>query len=235
MTTVFDERLLGALPSPPDPRDLDITPLLDTAPRLPRRHVAALMPRVLDQGDTGRCVAFASTGIKQWEERRDGHTFLGFDPDWLYLQAGGTQDRQGGLFCRAALRVLKHEGARLERHPGSEAGFRIAAYYAVPFALDTLKRALLAYGPLLIASVWYGSWFHPRDGILPAPDGHVVGGHARVFFGWDDSVNGGAFLVRNSWGRDWPGSVNGNTYDAYRHLLPALHDAWKARDVKETA
>lgn len=230
--TILDERLLGAIPSPPDPNDFQLEPQLDTAAPLPGRFVSTLMPPVSNQGDTGRCVAFSSTGMKQWQERRDGHGFLPLDADWLYLAAGGSNDRQRGLTCRNALSVLLHRGEPLIGHPGTAPDFRIAAYYAVPFTVAALKAALFQFGPLLIASAWYGNWFHPKSGILPAPVGHVVGGHARVLFGWDDAVNSGSFLVRNSWGA-WPGSVNGNSYDAFRYLVPAIHDAWKSVDRKE--
>lgn len=227
---IFDERLLGAIPSPTDPKDFQLLPKLDMAARLPSRFVSTLLAPPLNQGNTGRCVAFASTGVKQWEERRDGHGFLDLDADWLYLQAGGSADRQRGLTTRAALSVLLHQGIPIVGRPDTAASSRIAEYFAVPFTVDALKRALIQFGPLLIASQWFATWFHPVKGVIPAPIGPAIGGHARVLFGWDDSVNGGSALVRNSWGRRW--GSNGNSYDAWRHLVPAIHDAWKVIDRK---
>lgn len=231
--TEFDGFGLGAIPSPPDARDFPL--VLDTAAPLPARFVSTLMPPVSNQGNTGRCVAFSSTGLKQWEERRDGHGFLNLDRDWLYQHAEaidglpGAPNDQRGTTCRAALTVLLKQGQPIVGQPASAASHKIAAYYAVPMTADAIKRAILQHGPVLIASVWYASWFRPVKGILPAPSGGIVGGHARLAFGWDDAVAGGSLLVRNSWSARW--GVNGNSYDAYRYLIPALHDAWRATDV----
>lgn len=220
---------LGAIPSPPDPRDWPLA--LDTAAPLPARFVSTSMPPVGDQGNTGRCVAFSSRGLKQWEEFRDGHGVLDLDAQWLYERAqavDGIPLPHEGTTCRAALSVLLKQGMPLAGQ-AAHGQNRIAAYYAVPLTVDAIKRAVLQSGPVLIASTWFSSWFKPlRGGILPAPSGGVAGGHARIVFGWDDSVNGGSLLVRNSWGPRW--GVNGNSYDPYRYLLPALHDAWRAVD-----
>lgn len=225
---------LGAIPSPPDARDFPIT--LDQAVALPARFVSTLMPPVSNQGATGRCVAFSSTGLKQWEERRDGHpTFLNLDREWLYQHAEaidglpGAPNDQRGTTCRAAMKVLLNQGQPIVGQPQTAASHKIAAYYAVPLVADSIKRAVMQHGPVVIASVWYASWFRPVKGILPAPSGGVVGGHARLAFGWDDGVAGGSLLVRNSWGGRW--GVNGNSYDPFRYLIPALHDAWRATDV----
>lgn len=227
---ILDERLLGAIPSPTDPLDFQLLPKLDMAAKLPSRFVSPLMAPPLNQGNTGRCVAFSSTGVKQWEERRDGHGFLPLDADWLYLQAGGSADRQRGLTCRNALGVLLKQGIPIVGHPGTASDFRIGEYYAVPFIEDAIKRAVMQFGPLLIATQWFANWFHPVKGVIPSPIGPAIGGHARVLFGWDDSVAGGTAITRNSWGKGW--GTNGNSYDAWRHLIPAIHDAWKVIDRK---
>lgn len=199
---------------------------------LPPRYVAPLMPPVLNQHTSPMCVGFSTAGVKGFEERRDGHGFLGFDPAWLYRLAqgfDGLPNPHDGTTLRAALRVMKGTGYALLGHPEAAGHFKIAAYYAVPQDTNSIKRAVIQHGPVLIGSAWYRSWFRPTNGIMPNPFGGVVGGHARYVFGWDDSVNGGSFLVRNSWGKTW--GVNGNSYDAYRYLVPALHDAWRATDV----
>lgn len=234
----FDENGLGlgAIPSPADPRDFPL--VLDTAAVLPARFLSTLMPPVLNQNihpkgeDLGTCVAHTGAAAKAWEERHDGHGFLDFDPFWLYHRAqaiDGVPGDHEGTTIRAALRVLKGTGMALRGHPEVAGSYKIAAYYAVPLNADSIKRAIQQHGPVLIASVWYSSWFRPAKGILPRPAGGVVGGHARLAFGWDDTVGGGSLLVRNSWGDRW--GVNGNSYDPYHFLIPALHDAWRATDV----
>lgn len=226
----LNELGLGGIPSPADTRDYPIQ--LDLAGPLPARYVSKLLPPPLNQKSSPMCVGYSSAGVKGWEERHDGHGFLPFDPAWLYgkaQQIDGIPSPHDGTTIRAALRVLKGAGMALIGHPEVAANFKIGAYYAVPQTEDGIKRAILQSGPVLIGSVWFNSWFRPVKGILPAPSGGIAGGHARYAFGWDDNVDGGSLLVRNSWGAKW--GVNGNSYDRYDYILPALHDAFRAVDV----
>lgn len=238
MTTEFDVRLLGSVPSPVDDRDYPVQPLLDEAVPVPAKFRLKLLGPVLDQGNTGRCVAFSGTGIRQQEERAGGDWPKGWPPldaQWLYDEArkiDGISDQFAGTTIRAALHVLAKKGQPLVGKPATTPQFRIAEYRAVPFRAIDIKRALMAVGPVWIGTRWYANWFHPIKGIMPSPIGPSIGGHARFIFGWDDTVAGGSFLVRNSWGRDWPGSINGNSYDPYAALVRNLHDAWTTLDMK---
>ncbi len=81
---------------------------------------------------------------------------------------------------------------------GDAGHHRIAAYYAVPRDLATIKAAIFDLGPIVVSTTWYRSWFHPADGVLPRPD-VAVGGHAIVAYGWDAR----GLRLRNSWGADW--------------------------------
>ena len=221
---------LGAHPSPPDPRDwpLELAPLV--AP-LPRRWVAKGMGPVLNQRDTPQCVAYASSGMKTWQEKRDHHGVVDFDESWLYLRCKEVDSIVGpGTDGRSAMRVLKGTGCRALGRSEPMSHWRIAAYYAVPVALETLKTALSQYGPILLGSAWYGDWFRPVNGIIGRKAGGLAGGHATLLFGWDDDVAGGSLLIRNSWGL-YPGSTNGNFYAPYRFFMPETFEAWKAVDT----
>jgi Papain family cysteine protease len=229
---------LGALPSPADPRDFPIE--LDQAIVLPRRFLLTKMPPVLNQNvhpptePLGTCVGHTAAAVKAYEELHDGHAALPFDPFWLYHMGqrfDGIPVAHEGTTLRAVLRVMKGTGAALRGHPETAGNFKIAAYYAVPQTEDAIKRAIFQYRqPVLIASQWFGNWFRPAGGVMPRPIGSPVGGHARWVWGWDDGVGGGAALVRNSWGARW-GNGAGSSYDPWRYLIPALHDAWRATDV----
>ena len=220
---------LGALPSPPDDRDyaLQLAPL--TAP-LPRRFVCDGMGPVLDQGAKPQCVAYASSGSQAWRAKRDAEGVVDFDEEWLYVRCKAIDGIPGdGTDGRSAMRVLKGSGMKALNRPEPPEHFKVAAYYAVPLALATLKTALMQYGPIVVGGRWYNAWFRPVKGILPPAGGGVAGGHAVLLFGWDDDVASGSLLVRNSWGV-YPGSVNGNFYAPYARYLPSLWEAWKALD-----
>ena len=67
---------LGALPDPPDERDYPLSALyasegLTASVVLPASYTAPGMPPVLDQHATPMCVAYSSSAMKAWQDRRD--------------------------------------------------------------------------------------------------------------------------------------------------------------------
>lgn len=61
----------------------------------------------------------------------------------------------------------------------------------------------------------------------PSPDNEsVLGGHEVLAFGFDDTVNGGSFQIRNSWGAGW--GASGNFWMRYQDAADSnvLLDAW---------
>ena len=221
---------LGAVPSPTDPRDF-LLELPAEARALPYRYAATLMPPVLNQGATPTCVGHAGAAVKAWEERRDPSwaRFLAIDPMWIYRRAKATDGlpHVQGTFPRAALAVLLREGALLRGASAPNGRLRIAAYYRVPVDVEAMKRAILAYGPLFVATSWSKSWFRPSAGRLPDPS-TPAGGHAFVVYGWNDKIAGGSWIARNSWGRAW--GVRGDFFMPYGLWTAAEPEAWKALD-----
>lgn len=217
---------LGALPDPPDERDYPLSALyasegLTASVVLPASYASPAMPPVLDQHATPMCVAYSSSAMKAWQDRRDQERFFDFDEPKFFGQIGGTS---AGAYVRDAM-----ERMRLYGYPvvasGGAGSHKIAAYYAVPRDLATIKAAILDLGPIVVSTTWYRSWFHPVNGVLPAAD-VAVGGHAIVAYGWDAK----GLRLRNSWGSGW--GVAGDCWmPAY--LLPHLNGAWKAVDTIE--
>ena len=170
-------------------------------------------------------------GSQTWRAKRDAEGVVDFDEGWLYTRCKAIDGIPGdGTDGRSAMRVLKGSGMKALNRPEPPEHFKVAAYYAVPLDLTSMKTALVQYGPLVVGGRWWDSWFRPVKGILPPPGGRVAGGHAVLIFGWDDDVASGSLLVRNSWGV-YTGSVNGNFYAPYGRYLPSLWEAWKATDV----
>lgn len=66
-----------------------------------------------------------------------------------------------------------------------------------------------------------------NDGIwAPRMSEQILGGHEVLAIGYDDSVNGGSFEIRNSWGAGW--GVSGNFFMRYADAANSniLMDAW---------
>ena len=113
---VLGPHLLGAIPSPPDDRDYQLADELDTAATLPPSFRLKLLAPALNQGNTGRCVAFSGTGLRQQQERSDGDWPKGWpplDPEWLYEHAEAIDGiptppgPQRGTTIRAALQIAR--------------------------------------------------------------------------------------------------------------------------------
>jgi hypothetical protein len=222
---------LGAIEDPPDDRDYPLDALyaaegIDPTPEdaLPSAYRAPGMPAVLDQGSSPMCVAFGSSGIKGWQDRRDQDRYFDFDEPTFFRRIGGTQN---GAVPRVAMERLRAYGYPVVS-VDQEGLHKIAAYYAVPPTASSLRSAIYDLGPVGFSSSWYSSWFRPVNGVLPPPTSKV-GRHFFIAYGWDAS---GRILCRNSWGTDW-GLAGDFLIPAGYLNADGTSGAWKTADVIE--
>ena len=155
---------LGALPDAPDERDYPISALyaaegLTATVTLPAFYAAPGMPPVLNQHATPMCVAYSSSAMKAWQDRRDQERFFDFDEPKFFGQIGGTS---AGAYVRDAMERMRRYGYPVVAS-GDAGSHKIAAYYAVPHDLATIKAAILDLGPIVVSTTWYRSWFHPVE------------------------------------------------------------------------
>jgi hypothetical protein len=109
---------LGALPDAPDDRDYPLSALyaaegLTASVVLPASYAAPGMPPVLDQRATPMCVAYSSSAVKAWQDRRDQERFVDVDEPRFFAAIGGTA--QGAYVGDAMERVA----ASLSLRPGA--------------------------------------------------------------------------------------------------------------------
>lgn len=226
---------LGFIPSEPDSRDylLKLAPLTEPLPLKYSAYDDTLYP-VYNQGRSSLCATYASAALKTWEERGDEKRIDIFDAKWLYVKCKKIDGHplESGTTLRAAMQVLKAEGMPLARTFGRNANkHKIAAYYKVPFDVHNLKLAIQQYGPIIVGQVWFESWMSPEDGVLPIPE-KVAGGHATIYYGWDDTIKTsaglGGLLGQNSWGLKW--GKAGSYVLPYPYTMYFV-EAFKAVDV----
>ncbi len=218
---------LGAVQSPPDPRDWPVSAAYSALGVEPVASPPAAyrapdpMPPVLDQGVTPQCVAYSAAGLKLWQDLRDTGPF---EPDEsrFFGMIHGTSD---GAYPRDAMAAMLSAGYPVAGHPELAPQHRIAAYFAVPTDRLSLQQAIMALGPVVVATPWASSWFHPVNGVLPAFD-RVVGGHAILAVGWDAT----GLRLRNSWGAGW--GQRGEATMPWASVA-GLWEAWKAIDAIE--
>lgn len=213
---------LGAIESPPDARDYPLE--LDQATPLPASFTVAHLSPIYNQHQTPMCVAYSAAGEQQSFDLADqGHTYA-WDFAYFFRRIGGGPN---GAIIRNALDERLHRGYPLlpSNSGNSQAAHRIAAYYAVSKTQDSLKRALVQYGTLVLGTPWFNSWFDPNpDGTLPSAD-YIVGGHAIDVTGYDAQ----GLWLSNSWGPGW--AVKGRCRMPWYAVLHSVREVWKAVDV----
>jgi hypothetical protein len=224
---------LGRHRDPADERDYTWrATVIPTEATVPLRFTLGAVGPVLDQGDTPQCVCYTSASVKLHEEWRDHLHYYAFDPGWLYTQCKKIDGIPGdGTIYRAALDVMLKTGMRAVVS-GQERFYKIGSYVRCT-SIQQIKEAIFIGDGVVglgldIDMSWAGP--HVSDGIIDPPTNDPIGGHEISAVGWDDSVAGGSFRIKNSWGPTW--GDNGFAYLPYRHLSAYPDwDAWKALDA----
>lgn len=85
--------------------------------------------------------------------------------------------------------------------------------------IDSIKNALINYGPLVICMIVRSDFQRYSGGIYRNLWGKIEGGHVITIFGYDDSQQ--CWLIKNSWGKGWgeEGWIR-VSYNAHRPLRP---------------
>lgn len=94
-------------------------------------------------------------------------------------------------------------------------------------SIDFIKTEISKYMyPVVIGISHYGEGLDNigSDGIFKPEYNENRWGHAMTIVGYDDNVNGGSFLVVNSWGEDW--GNNGYMWYNYKDFKKFTHVAW---------
>lgn len=211
-TNVEDRRLDRLVEFDEKSRNFPARTLTVVKPTL--RSVAWYCPAWLDQGQEGKCVAYAwahelaavpvKTSISQAEI------------DHIYYEAQKVDDWEGGSYPGAkpfyeGTSVLA--GAKIVNAMGYMGEYRWA------FSCDEALQALSHQGPLVIGVNWYQSMFEPRPSGLLEVDhsAQPAGGHAILVRGLalksrlrGEPRDVPVVRLRNSWGQSW--GLNGDCF-----------------------
>lgn len=189
---------------------------------------AGLSLPVYDQGQLGSCTANAGVLYRRFLAQRFSK-YSAPDEDlsrlFLYYQErklDGDTGEDGGAQVRDVFRVLAKTGAcsaALDPYVGADfasaalndspadiaaaAQYKIGAYHRVA-DIETARSCLASGYAIELGFTVYESFESiGADGIMPMPQAgeQIIGGHAVVIRGYDDSDS--RFLIQNSWGPDW--------------------------------
>jgi len=176
---------------------------------------------VEDQGQLGSCTANALVGGYEFLEIKSGVPFWDASRLFVYYferYLEGTVGEDSGAEIRDGIKVLATYGvcpetmwpyviSKFTKKPCAKQiaeakKHTIASYYRID-TLAEMKTCLAAGYPFVFGFSVYDSFESDEvaaTGVvpMPGPDESLLGGHAVLAVGYDDST--GRFIVRNSWG-----------------------------------
>ncbi len=206
---------------------------------------------IRDQGQLGSCTAFAGEGCFHFLNRKQGLPDVLGSPLFLYYVERvdqGTVTSDSGASIREICKALAKYGIAPESDWPYDIGkftqqppqmayadalqHKVVQYLSVAQQLDQMKSCLANGYPILIGFTVYANFESPptsTTGVVQMPQGAVLGGHANLLLGYDDSRQ--VFISRNSWGPQF--GDHGYVYFPYSYLTNSglASDFWTLRNV----
>ena len=198
---------------------------------------------VRDQGDYGTCWAYATLACLETAILKGtaGVETNSFSPNHMANQdvgfLWGFDDGGNGQMADALLTAWRDPlDEAQDPYPNTDAHVDLPAVCHVQNTVslppranatdnETLKRAVMAYGALMVSYNASAGSEHPRTGAYYCSSTSASPNHAVTLVGWDDNYatnnffkkppGNGAFLVKNSWGKTAYGTTNGYTWISY--------------------
>lgn len=217
---------------------------------LPLSIYVLCVPVVEDQGRLGSCTGNALVGALEFLERKDQAPYIDLSRLFVYYNERvieHTVKSDSGAMIRDGIKTLVKQGVCSEKKwpyqiskfaakpsPGCyKEGQRhqITSYQRIQ-TIDEMRTCLSDGFPFVFGFTVYESFESQgvaQNGVvnMPQQGERVVGGHAVLAVGYDDSKK--RFIVRNSWGEDW--GMNGYFTMPYNYLADRnlSDDLWTIR------
>lgn len=243
-TVVNQERGLGRIPSF-DPRDQQhrmaaeppivvtverrVWPIPTTIPSIegvPNEFTS--IP--LDQGSTSQCTEFGGQHFllagpvqqKYYMKRGELYHANQLNDEWPGSEI--EEPRYEGSSVHALMKVLKAAGL-VER-------------YVWAFEAETVRKWVLMRGPVVVGTDWMEGMDTVTSSGFARARGKIVGGHCYTLIGADQRVkcpdgSKGAFIILNSWGRNWGYKNSGYGFISYRDMDKLIKHAGEAATATE--
>lgn len=221
-------RTYGWKRSLPDHRDLIYSPPkhLLAAPLPSKVDLRSHCPPVIDQGNLGSCTGCAISELVQFLIKKEGKNPYAVSRLFIYYQERlleGTIRFDDGAEIKDGMKVINIYGAPHESFwpyviskfaikPSQQAyadglAHKVTQYQKVDNTNMTAMKSCLASGFPMVGGFSVYAQFESasvaRTGMVPypAPNEELLGGHAILVVGYDDSIQ--RFICQNSWGISW--------------------------------
>jgi len=217
----------GWVPDLPDQRDHFYATLPEVMTTLPSSvDLRPHCPPVYDQGQLGSCTANAIAAAMQFDEMKQKFQNL-FVPSRLFIYYNeraieGHVNTDSGAQIRDGIKSVSKLGdcpetlwpydiTKFTQKPPKACYDQAKKYKAVSYQrliqdLNQFKGCLASGYPFVFGFTVYEGFESQQvaksgHATMPLPGEKVIGGHAVVAVGYDDSNQW--FIVRNSWGPSW--------------------------------
>lgn len=170
---------------------------------------------VRHQGKCGSCWSFAMTAALESYvliARRTPNRDINLS-EQVMLSCSGAGSCKGGLLNADYLKTTGLPPDSFFPYNGTDSScsgaapgwqnsaYKIGGWGGVTKNINSIKAALVKYGPLPTALMVYEDFMHYKGGIYSSVSGKKIGGHAVLLVGYNDIEQ--YFVVKNSWGTDW--------------------------------
>lgn len=209
MNLIEQEKLFALLPNVPDVEDVIEVSREELRGSYVTEHTA-----IRDQASCGSCYSFGACAAYEGFQKKRGATY-DLSEQYFMMKAkaldGSGYGGCNGWYLDTSMNLLKNYGVTSESccpYKGYEAAcpstcsptYKISSFSSTT-DLNTIKNALVNYGPVYCGFAVYNDFTYYSSGIYKYTSGSLRGYHAVAIVGYDDDNK--CFKVKNSWGPGW--------------------------------
>jgi len=239
----------GWIPDLPDKRDYKFRSYFKLVPLPPKVDLRPQCSPVEQQGTLGSCTAQATVGAMEFLESKRktdlSRLFLYYNTRLIE----GTVGYDSGAMIRDAVKSAAETGVCIEslwpyctlkykKTPKAKCYINATTHKSTAYLrienFDELKSNLAEGYPVVFGFTVYASFESLAVATtgqmpMPQPNEKVLGGHAVLAVGYDDSTQ--CLIVRNSWGPTW--GDHGYFYMPYAYAQDTdlSSDFWTIREI----